>query len=163
MTNEEIWLYKNSGGGGNTSEMSISTPNLDKKTPIIFEEDPRFEITNLNGWQRKDLFKFNEQNMYSSPQIGDNQSSALTIKNVSPSAIFMRIAYDSSSEGNGYDYGQIIINDVDIAGQIGGTAKGVTDVVALSSDAVLTFTYRKDGGSAVGLDNVGMLAFEIGA
>ena len=158
------WYKCSNGNNGDNcaSKLEALEDIYNNNSIIFFDNDERFEVTNnLGAWEIKNLFTYEGQNMYSSPQIIDGQTSYVDIKNITSKTLFIRVVYKSSTEGSGYDYGTISINSVIITTNIGGSVEGVTDVLALSAGATIRLSYGKDGGASGELDNVGMLILEL--
>lgn len=151
------------GGGGGGSSLTVYD-NLSSKDHLIdLDTDSRFTITfSGNAWSYQSLFTYDGNNMYSAPTISDNGTTSAYIKNTSGSTIFLLVVYKSSTEGPNWDYGSIINNGRTVATNIGGSVSGETSVITLSDGATLTLQYRKDGSTSGGLDNVGMLLYELG-
>lgn len=145
-------------------ESSLSVSSNLTESLLEFWNDSRFEITynQYGAWSVQNLFTYDGHNMYSSPQIQHNQTSEVYIKNISDDVILVKAVYDSSTERKDFDYGTIYMDNVVIQTNIGGSESGITGVFGIPNGAVMKFTYKKDGSGSTGLDNIGILIYEIG-
>lgn len=157
-------FFEGGGGGAATSSLEVIEDIYSNTSIIFFDNDDRFEVTYTGGtWSIRDLFTYDGQNMYSSSQIGNNQTSTVRIKNISGEPILIyKIVYQSSTEGSTYDYGTIAIEGETQVTNIGGSVSGETGILMVGPGITLTLSYKKDSGTAGGKDNVGMLIYELG-
>lgn len=159
---------KSSGGVSGSSFNSYSNPYNNTRL-IDIDNDDRFEVTfSGEAWSYQSLFQYDEHNMYSAPRIADSQSTSAYLKNVSEETIIVMLVYKSSTEGSSYDYGSIINDSTGGSGgtrtivtNIGGSVSGETRFITITPNGTLELKYQKDSSKTTGLDNVGILIYEL--